>query len=1052
MRKKAHQIGYFRQLLLAVGLLLCTSQLVHAQKMTVTGVVVDNTNFPLPGVNITVKGTTIGTISDFDGNYSLEVPDGNATLRFSFVGFTDKEVPLNGQKQIMTVLEESTQSLDEVVVVGYGVQKKSHLTGSISKYQDENLGDMAVSRLDQALQGKIAGLSIQNTTTEAGAAPQIRVRGMGSISASNEPLVVVDGYPVADGMSFVDMNDVESIEVLKDAASAAIYGSRGANGVILITTKSGDIAKPKYNVKAYTGIKTVYKYHDMMDAHDYVRMLIDDASKGGTGPTTNERAWLAIDNYTDWQKEGTRDLAHINNVQFSVSGGKKEAKYYISGSYTGDEGIMINSKYDKFNMRAKLDAMLSSKVDVGLNIAPSYSKREAPSTNFIDFYRTYSWLPVRHTAATSAITGQPIGSYAHGRHFNNKDYTIIDEEGNETVVTANPWGTANNNPRSIMDNETRFTDDYRINTSAYININLAKGLTFKSTNGFYIRYQRADLYHNKGAKGDKDENYARYSNMLIVDLLSENILNYNKTIGKHDFNVMLGYTANKVKRELAGIQGYGFPTDYIHTINAASGILISEANGTRRTYTTKEEEVLLSGLGRINYSYADKYLFSGSLRADASSKFGPDNRLAWFPSVSLGWRASEENFIKNLDVFNQLKLRASWGVTGNNDIPNYAAYDKLQNLGYSFGKGNEISTGLGNSSNVLGNKAITWEQTNEFNIGADFSFLQSRLNLSLDYYYSTTKSLLFKQPAMAITGYTEYWNNIGKIRNKGFEIELNTFNIKKKGFEWQTTLNFATNDNLLLQLGGEEQVLSFGERSEVYIAKVGGPSIQYYGYKTDGVWMSQEEIDNSGLVANVGKNTKPGTLKVVDQNGDGIIDAYDRVTLGDPFPDFTWGMTNSFKIKNFDVSFLIQGVQGITVLNGDGYYQETKKINRAYTKNRYISAEHPGDGKTPTFANSDGMPWELTDYLLQNGSYAALRDLTVGYQFDRKLLKKIGLGSLRLYASAQNLFYLWSNDYKGINPEARQTSSQYSSPLIDGYQRGAFPLQRTFSFGAAIGF
>lgn len=305
---------------------------------------------------------------------------------------------------------------------------------------------------------------------------------------------------------------------------------------------------------------------------------------------------------------------------------------------------------------------------------------------------------------------------------------------------------------------------------------------------------------------------------------------------------------------------------------------------------------------------------------------------------------------------------------------------------------------------------------------------------------------------MAITGYNEYWSNIGKVRNKGLEIELNTYNIKKKGFEWQTTINFATNDNVLLQLGGEEQILNFGERSEVYIAKVGSPSIQFYGYKTDGVWLSQADIDASGLSFLTGKNVVPGTLKVVNQNDDNVIDAYDRVPLGDPFPDFTWGMTNSFKIKDFDVSFMIQGVQGVTVLNGDGYYQETKKINKSFVENRFISPEYPGDGKTPHFSNGDGMPWELTDYLLQNGSYAALRDLTIGYQFPRKIVKKLGISSLRLYASGQNLFYLWSKDYKGINPEARYTSGNYTSPLIEGYQRGAFPLQRTFSAGFSLGF
>jgi TonB-linked SusC/RagA family outer membrane protein len=851
--------------------LLCSIN--FAQNRSISGVIKDTSGEAMIGVSVFVKDTSNGIITDIDGKYVLSGVTNNSVLVISYVGYIKQEITVGNQTLINVTMEESAQNLDEVVVVGYGVQKKSHLTGSISKYKDEKMGDLAISRLDQALQGKIAGLSIQNTTTEAGATPEIRVRGMGSISASNEPLVVVDGYPMSDGLAFIDMNDVESVEVLKDAASSAIYGSRGANGVILITTKSGNISKPKYSVKAYSGIKTVYKYHDLLSANDYVAMLKDEAAKGGTGPTTAERAWQLIDNYTDWQREGTRDIAWINNVQFSLSGGKKESKYYISSSYTSDEGIMLHSKYDRFNLKAKIDAILSPHVEMGLNLTPAFTRKESPANNFIDFYRTYTWLPVRHTEVTSAITGYPVGSYAHGRHFNNKNYA--DPETGE-VITASPWGTANNNPRAIMDNETRFSEDYRLNTSAYLNLKLAKGLTFKTTNGFYVRYQDYNLYHNSNARSDGDANYGRYTNSLLIDLLSENVLNYNKTIKKNSFDVMVGYTANYVKTKAAGIQGTGFPNDYVKTINAATNIVILDTDGTRRTYTTDQESMLLSGLGRLTYSYDDKYLFSGSLRADASSKFGPENQLAWFPALSVGWRISEEEFVRKLVTMDQLKLRASWGITGNDDIPNYVAYDKLQNANYVFGTGSVLIPGLANTSNVLGNKAITWEQTSEFDAGFDLSILKSRVNLTMDYYYSITRSLLFEQPAMAITGYSQFWNNIGKVRNRGIEIELNTYNIKNKKFEWQTTLNFSTNDNLLLQLGGEGQLLSFGERNEVYVGKVGYPSIQYYGYKTDGVWLTQEDINNSGLTFSTGKTVKPGTLKVVNQNDDNVIDAYDR--------------------------------------------------------------------------------------------------------------------------------------------------------------------------------
>lgn len=1034
--------------------LLLFSAMTYAE-IAVSGRVVDDSGEPMIGVNILLQGTSTGTLTNIDGEFYIEVPLASSKLEFSYLGYQTREITVGNGNLGTIKMEEMSQNIDEIVVVGYGVQKKSHLTGAVSKYSDDNLGNQAVSRLDQALQGKIAGVSISNVSSEAGSAPQVRVRGMGSLSASNEPLVVVDGYPMADGLSFIDMNDVESIEVLKDAASAAIYGSRGANGVILITTKSGDIQKPKYSIKAYTGFKQAYKLHDLMDSHDYVRMLYREQAQGGTGPTNSEKAWLCINNYTDWQREALRKVANITNVQFSVSGGKKEAKYYVSASYTGDDGIMVHSRYDKFNVRAKVDAVLSKYVELGINMSPSYTKREAPATNFIDFYRTYSWLPVRHTKATSDLTGQPVGSWAHGRHFNNLEYT--DADGNTFI--ASPWGTNNNNPKCVLENEYRLTKDYRLTTSAYININIIKGLTFRSQNGFYIQYRENNTYHNANAKSDGDANYGIYANRFRFDVQSENTLNYNAKWGKHEFGAMAGFTVNHVRTRTAGIKGTAFPTDYIQTLNAATDIVIEENDGTRQTYTLEERELLLSVLSRITYSWADRYLASVSFRGDGSSKFGPDNQWGFFPSVSIGWRMSEEPWLKDQAWLNQLKIRGSWGLTGNNDIPNYAAFDKLGVTNYTFGTSNTLAQGLANTSSVLGNRAISWEQTSEFDVGFDFSMFKTRFNLTFDYYYSITKSLLFQQPALAITGHTNYWNNIGRVRNQGVEIELHTYNIKTKKFEWQTELNLSFNDNRLLELGDDsERLLSYGERGEVYVAQVGGPSIQYYGYRTDGVWKSQEEIDAflAGRPATevflVGKTVVPGTLKVVDRDKNGIIDAYDRDVLGTPFPVLTWGVTNTFTFYGVDISFMFQGVAGATVLNGDGYYQETKKINTAYTTNRYVSPQNPGDGKTPTFANGNGMEWELTDYLLQNASYGALKDLTIGYRFSKKMLRPVHLNTIRLYFSGQNLFYIWSKDYKGINPEARYTSNQYSSPLVDGYQRGGFPIQRTFTFGVEIGF
>lgn len=1022
--------------------------------VSVFGRITDTGGEPLLGVSILVKGIGTGTISDAAGEFKLDVPNAKSVLVCSYMGYQTQEITVGNQTELFVKLKEVTQDLDEVVVVGYGVQKKSHLTGSVSKFADEEVSNMAYSRIDQALQGKIAGVQINNTSSEAGAAPQIRVRGMGSLSANNSPLVVIDGYPTEDGLSYVDMNDVESIEVLKDAASAAIYGSRGANGVILITTKSGSLSKPKYTVKAYTGFKQAYSLHDIMSSTDYVAMLNHELELGGAGPNNNEKAWLAIGDNTDWQREGLRDVANITSAQLAVSGGKKDLKYYVSGNYTRDEGIMVHSLYNKFNLRAKLDAQLSERVKLNVNLSPSFTQRESPATNFIDYYRTPSWLPVRHTELTSKLTGQPVGSWAHGRHFNGLDYTLPD---GTTVENVSPWNTANNNPASIMDNESRNTRDLRMTGNAALSVDICKGLTFRTSNGFYVQYRDYRVYHNKDAKADGDPNYAIYTNRLAMNILTENTLNYTASWGKHGFGAMVGFTCDYNTYHTAGIKGTGFPTDMVPTINAATDITRYDSDGTLRTYTMAENDLMLSVLGRVNYDYDGRYLASVAVRTDGSSKFGPENQWGVFPSVSIGWRMSEEPWLKEQEWLNQLKIRGSWGISGNNDIENYAAYDKLSSANYSFGTNGTVSSGLANTSTTLGNKSISWEQTNEYDVGFDFSAAKSRVNLTVDWYYSITRALLFEQSAMAITGYSNYWNNIGRVRNTGVEVEINTYNIKRKNFTWQTSLNLSHNDNRLLELGGEERMLSYGERQEVYAAIVGGPSIQFYGYKTDGVWTSQQEIDDfcNGRSASevflVGKTPVPGTLKVVDTNNDGKIDAYDRTTLGNPFPVLNWGMTNTFLFYGVDITLVLQGVAGVKVIDGDGYYNETKKYNRAYTTNRFISEEHPGDGKTPTYS-AYGIGWELTDYVIQDASYAAIKDLTVGYTFNKKQLRKLHMQSLHLYVSGQNLLYIWNKAYRGINPEARQTSSAYSSPLIAGYQRGGFPIQRTFSVGIELNF
>ncbi len=1022
------------------------------QQREVTGTVVDASGIPLIGVTISVVGQTTGTITDLDGGYRIGVPDSKVELQFSFIGFKSQKVVV-GEKLVLNItLSEDLQNLEEVVVVGYGVQKKSHLTGSVTKVRTDGLEDIPISRIDQALQGRVAGVQIQNITSEVGEAPQIRVRGMGSVSADSSPLVIIDGFPVEGGLGVVNMNDVESIEVLKDAASAAIYGSRAANGVIIITTKGGTVDKPKYTFKTSWGVKNAYKKHDILNAREYVDLKVRDAVwLGRTQLENQDFAFHVMTNDTGWQDEALQ-IANIYNAQLGISGGKKGLKYYVSASYINDEGIMINNNYEKMNVRAKIDAELSKRVTVGVNLAPTYSKKEVPATNFIDFYRTPSWLPVRHTEETSALTNYAyaVGEYAHGAHFNNLEYSGTDPisgEYRENVKTS-PFNTKNHNPRMIIDNENIKQNDYRLQTSAYVNINIIEGLDFKTSNGFDISYRETNRYRNMNAREDGAKNRGLYQNRLYVDLLSENTLTYQKKVNvDHDFNVMLGFSGETKKYNTAGILGFDFPTDRIHTLNAA-GTIDQYEGSTLMTGTWKESESMMSVYARLVYSYKDRYLFSASMRYDGSSKFGEDNRWGAFPSVSLGWRVSEEKFMKDVNWIDQLKIRTSYGVTGTDKIENYANQDMLNSANYIFGTGNgNVVQGLSNNSVTLGNKALKWEQTNEFNLGLDLSMINNRIGLTLDYYYSKTKSLLFERQISSISGYKKFWTNLGRIRNKGLEIELTTYNIQDGDFTWNSSINLSTNSNKVLDLGGPDHLQNQGERQEYYRTIIGNPSIQFVGYKTIGVWTEELWNDKSNPRGN---DDAVGGLRVLDANNDGVINEEDLVPIGNPFPDFTWGITNNFKYKGFDLSVLIQGVQGVNVWNGDVYYNETRKWNRPYVMNHYVSDEHPGDGRTPGY--DKGIKIMKTDYGIQDASYIALRDITFGYTFSKKLIKKTGLTGLRLYSSIQNLGFWWNSSYKGINPEARYTSGAYASPLISGYQRGGFPLQRTFSFGIDINF
>ncbi|MGR3811171.1 SusC/RagA family TonB-linked outer membrane protein [Jiulongibacter sp. NS-SX5] len=1010
-----------------------------AQGRAVSGVVTSSDGQePLPGVSVLVKGTSNGTVTDVNGKYTLNVTDEN-TLVFSFIGYSAQEIAVGNQSTINVTLAFDETNLEEVVVIGYGTMKKSHSTGSISKVVNEDLDQIAVARVDDALVGQVSGVNIQATDGEAGAAPTITIRGVGSLSGDSQPLVVVDGVIVsADFLGSLNMNDVESFEVLKDAASSSIYGSKGANGIIMITTKSGANMKPSFSYNAFTGVKAA-RHSEPYTFSIAETAAAELAATGEISAKTRYKQQIGVDR--SWQ-DVIFDGGNINSHALSFRGGEKNTNFSVGFNYLDDEGVLLTDNFTKYALNLKVDTKLSKKLSFGANLSPSYTNRRRFDGSTHDILRQTNWLPVYHDENTIQYVDRntypdvQVGDYALQRHFDNYN---LDGDGVEVDIS----NTSNTNPAAKVLERERYDKKFKIFGAIYGDYKLTDHISFRSTFSSSFQDTRRSrwqgvLSHRNGASNTSMQE--RYESELY--LISDNFFSYNNSFGKSEVSAVLGFVGENRNFFASSITGTGYSNDLVKNISNATTISGADAFDWKKTG--------MSYVSRVNYAYDNKYLASASFRRDGSSIFGSDFKYGNFPAVSVGWNIANEEFLKGSRLFSNLKLRASYGITGN-DFLNTGSVDPDRSTGGNLSTGNILVdyypslallsattaivdgaiVGGFNPANIA-NSELQWERLIEFNPGIDFGLFNNRVTGSIDYYQRNSDQLLLNNPVSVTTGFNSALVNLGKVKNEGVEFELRTRNVNTSNFSWNSTIIATTNKNTLLDFADSDgQITSVdSKRAAEWINLVGQPISSFYG------WVVDKDIPLEYLKnAYHPVGAEAQDVYVKDLNGDGVINDDDKTSLGDPYPDFIWSVSNDFKVGSFDFGFMFQGSHGAKVRN----------MADQYMFNQFNSAmDVTSDVPNPDFIKQK----IFTDDIIQDASYVALRNVNIGYTLPASLLDKAKINSLRVYVSGQNLLYKTAADYTGWNPE----SIDRTSPTNYGYQRGGSPIFSTKSVGLSVNF
>ncbi|MDB5270807.1 MAG: TonB-dependent receptor [Hymenobacter sp.] len=997
----------------------------QAQTRQITGRVLNaGDKTPLPGVSVLLKGTTTGSTTNPDGGFELSVPANGGTLVFSFVGFESVESAIGSSTAINVQLKEQSQGLNEVVVVGYGTQRKRDITGSVASISAEQVAETPIARADQILQGRVSGVQVTQTNSEPGGNVSIRIRGTNSINTGNEPLFVVDGFPGAGDLNSINPSDIESIEVLKDASATAIYGSRGANGVILITTKKGKVGKGTISLEGYTGVQVVRHKLDLMDAKQFAQYL-NDVTPGGPGATLpapyRQGQIDSLGKGTDWQDELFRP-ARMSNYQLGFNGGTEETRYNLSFNYFDQEGIILNSGFKRATVRLNLDKKISSKLSFNFSsqVAGTFENRAFVNSSggsnggvLLDALRISPIVPVRDA----------FGAYT----YSNGPLPYVEDVGNPVAYAE-----------QVKDQRT--TARGLFNVAA--NYEIIPGLTARFTGGFDYNnnqvngYRPSDIFQGRLTNGS-----ATRSTTYRYSWLNENTLTYDKKLNENNFlNVVVGLTEQEFFGDGFNVQDTNFFTNTLGSDNLALAAVVLPPGSSRPSNR------LASYFGRVNYRLFERFLFTATLRADGSSRFGANNKWGYFPSAAFAYRLIDEKFMQGLTFISDLKLRVGYGITGNQEIPNYQSLVRYDVGAYASGSTRLVGLVPLN----VGNPNLRWESTAAANVGIDLAFLQNRVVVTADAYYKKTSDLLLQVSTPRATGYTNILQNAGSVENKGVEFALTTTNFDSKRFSWTTNLNISANRNKVLDLNGEYERYVGNSSSSLFVGsglgqtsllRVGEPIGTFLGYQFDGIWQSTDEIAASGTKTVV----RPGDPRYVDQNGDKVITADDRVIIGRAQPKFIYGVTNGFKVGGFNLSVFIQGVQGSNVLNLNRYELEsgiTTTNKLATVTNRWTPTNT--DTNIPRAGSTLRRSTGIVSDVVEDGSFVRLKTVTLGYTLPT--FSK-AINSASVYVTAQNLVTL--TKYTGYDPEVNSFGGDNLSLNTD---YNAFPSSRTFIAGVRLGF